>query len=275
MKKALIEDAVSDEYLSVNCCGCQHLYGYNTGSTRPNGRRDFHILYIAEGVCFLRAKENGEETAVPAGSVILYLPGEPQFYRFRSEIRSTSYFIHFSGTGCMELLRRANLLSERVFDIGESSTLKTLFGKLIDDFKLAAPLYEEICAGYLLQMISLIGRKLLYKNRSISVQQNSRIEEICRRMHRDYSTARAISDYAAECNLSESRFSHLFKESTGLSPHRYLLEIRIQRAQILLEETDLSIAQICAEIGITDQNYFSRIFKKMIGCSPTAYRKRD
>lgn len=275
MPHSFVEDPVSDEYLTVNCCGLQHLYGYNTGSTRPSGRRDFHILYITEGVCFLRDTEHGAETAVPAGSVILYLPGEPQFYRFRAEIRSTSHFIHFSGTGCTELLERAGLLGGRVFEIGDSNTLKTLFGKLIDDFNLSAPMYEDVCAGYLLQLLALIGRKKQYRARGLSSQQNTRIEEICRKMHRDYRTDRAIAEYAAECRLSESRFSHLFKENTGLSPHRYLLEIRIAKACELLEDTDLSIAQICAEIGIADQNYFSRVFKKIRNCSPSEYRRRE
>lgn len=267
------EDAPSDDYLSVNCCGCQHLGDYPTGSSRPSGRRDFHLLYVTEGVCFLRNSEDGEETAVPAGSVILYLPAEPQFYRFRAGIRSTSYFIHFSGTGCTDLLRRAGMLGGRVFTVGESTTLTSLFGKLIDDFNLAAPLSEDLCAGYLAQFIALVGRSISYGSGPLSVRQNARIEEICRRMHRDYRSDRPIAEYAAACSLSESRFSHLFKESTGVSPHRYLLNVRIAKACELLEDTDLPIAQICAEIGISDQNYFSRAFKKSRGCSPTEHRK--
>ena len=274
MPHPFVEDRISDEYLSVNCCGCQHHYGYDRGSTRPNGRRDFHILYITEGVCFLRKEEHGEEIAVPAGSVILYFPGEPQFYRFRAEIPSTSYYIHFSGTGCTDLLSRAGLSQSGIVEIGDSNTLKALLGKLIDDFNLSAPMYEELCAGYLLELLSLIGRKLQYKSMGISTQQNTRIEGICRQMHRDYRSDRTISDYAAECRLSESRFSHLFKERTGVSPHRYLLEIRIGYACELLMGTDLSIAQICTEIGIADQNYFSRVFKKIQHCSPSEYRKR-
>ena len=268
------DDKVSSEYLAVNCCGCQHLHGYTTGSSRPHGRKDFHILYIAEGACYLRDSEYGTEFSVPAGSVILYLPGEPQFYRFHAEIRSTSYFIHFSGTACEELLSRAEMLGKRVFDVGESNTIKNLFGKLIDDFYLAPPLYKEVTAAYLQALIALIGRKLAYRTSHVSSSQSHRIEEICRAMHRDYRKGRAISDYAEELSLSESRFSHLFKESTGVSPHRYLLDIRISRACELLLETDLSIAQICFEIGIGDQNYFSRVFKKVRGCSPSAYRKR-
>ena len=273
MEKTVVEDPVSNEFLSINCCGCQHLHGYDVGSNRPNGRRDFHILYIAEGVCFVRREK--EEIAVPAGSVILYLPGEPQHYRFRAEIRSTSYYIHFSGTGCLELLRRAGMLEDRIYEIGDSNTVKTVFGRLIDDFQLASPLYEELTAGYLLQLISLIGRKLAERKRGLSSQQNRRIEEICRKMHRDFRSNRTIADYAEECSLSESRFSHLFKESTGTSPHHYLLQVRIERARELLENTDLSIAQICGEIGICDQNYFSRAFKKLHGCSPSAYRRQE
>jgi AraC-like DNA-binding protein len=269
------DDRVSNEYLSVNCCGCQHLFGYNTGSSRPGGRRDFNILYITEGTCFIREGEHEPETAVPAGSVILYLPGEPQFYRFSAEIRSTSYFIHFSGTGCSELLRRAEMLGKRVFDIGDSATLQGIYSRLIDDFYRSAPMHEELSAAYLMQLIALIGRKLQNQKTGLSVQQNNRIEDICRAMHRDYKKDRALSEYAAACTLSESRFSHLFKESTGVSPHRYLLNLRLTKARELLENTDLSIAQICREVGIADQNYFSRVFKKLHGCSPSAYRHMD
>ena len=275
MRRYNDEDTVSSDYLSVNCCGCQHLFGYTTGSARPNGRRDFHILYITEGTCFIRDSDCGEESAAPKGSVILYLPCEPQFYRFHADIRSTSYFLHFSGTACEELLSRAGMLGRRVFDIGESTTITTLFGKLIDDFYLAPPLYREVTAGYLQQLIALIGRKLVYSTNNVSPSQNHRIEEICRLMHRNYRKGLAIAEYAQATSLSESRFSHLFKETTGVSPHRYLLDIRIDRACELLRETDLSVAQICGEIGIGDQNYFSRVFKKMRGCSPSAYRKQE
>ena len=51
-------EAISDEYLHVNHCGCNHLGGRDIGSLRPDGRVDYHILYIAEGCCYVTEKGN-------------------------------------------------------------------------------------------------------------------------------------------------------------------------------------------------------------------------
>jgi len=96
---------------------------------------------------------------------------------------------------------------------------------------------------------------------------------VCRKMIQNYGTDIDISEYAAECNISTSRFLHLFKESTGTSPQNYIISIRIKKACELLENTDLSILKVAEQVGICDQNYFSRLFKKHMGISPSEYRK--
>ena len=271
MSHYIREDRISSEHLEVISCGRQEFLQYDARCRRPAGRVDYHFLYIARGHCYLG---EGEDRALPAGSLILYLPGEPQYYAFHAGEESVSYFVHFSGTGSEEMLARAGLLEERIFEVGESSSLTSLFGKIADEHSLSLPLSRELAAGYLQQMIALIGRKLIRAQSNIPPGHNYRIEDICRRMHRHYRHNLSVAEYAAACNLSESRFSHLFRESTGLSPHRYLQEIRIARACELLEETDLSVFQIAVEVGIGDQNYFSRIFRQTRGCSPSAYRRR-
>ena len=73
-------------------------------------------------------------------------------------------------------------------------------------------------------------------------------------------------------SLSRSRFSHLFKDQTGLPPAQYLKQLRIQRARELLETTSHSIKVICALIGIKDESHFVRDFGKLYGLSPSKYR---
>ena len=95
-------EKVSNDYISVNACGRQYLFTKRRGSYRPYGRKDYHILYIAEGRCLVTL--NGETTEAPKGSVIVYLPGQPQEYSFYPEDSSISYYIHFTGVGCEQLL---------------------------------------------------------------------------------------------------------------------------------------------------------------------------
>ena len=160
MKKTSSE-AISNEYLHVNSCGCEHLYGQDIGSLRPNGRIDYHLLYISEGCCYIT--ENNVDIAVPAGSVIVYLPQERQEYKFHSDINSTSYFIHFTGTACNELFKIFNLASKRVYFIGKSTQIENAFIQLIDEFHLKLPFYEYQCQSHLLVILSMISRRMSRK----------------------------------------------------------------------------------------------------------------
>ena len=268
--KKMSSEALSNEYLHVNSCGCEHLYGQNIGSLRPNGRIDYHILYISEGCCYVT--ENGVETAAPAGSVIIYLPNERQEYMFYSDVKSTSYFIHFTGTACNELLKKFNLSNGRIFYIGKSTQIESALNQLIDEMHLKLPFHEYQCHSYLLIILSLISRIISYSQSKTELRSKKLIEESCRYMFANYSKNISISEYAKMCNLSESRFSHLFKQHTGLNPTQYIINIKIQRAKELLENTDLPILQISEIIGMQSQNYFSRIFKKHTGMSPSKCR---
>lgn len=80
-----------------------------------------------------------------------------------------------------------------------------------------------------------------------------------------------ISDYIG---LSPSRLSGLFKEKTGHSPLNYFNLLKITRACELLDKTEMKLHQIGPKIGIEDPYYFSRLFSKIMGMSPKAYRAR-
>ena len=69
-----------------------------------------------------------------------------------------------------------------------------------------------------------------------------------------------------------SHFRKLFKEVSGMPPVKYVNRVRILRSLELLQTTRKSIAEIAAAVGIHDQNYYARLFKKMIGCSPSYYK---
>ena len=72
--------------------------------------------------------------------------------------------------------------------------------------------------------------------------------------------------------LSTSRIAHIFKDQIGMSIGEWRQEQRVNRAKLLLQTTNLNIADISRTIGFDDQLYFSRIFKKRIGLSPQKYR---
>jgi AraC family transcriptional regulator len=83
----------------------------------------------------------------------------------------------------------------------------------------------------------------------------------------------ALVDVARECELSVAQFARAFKRSTGLPPHRYLTERRIERARSLLVHTDLPLADVAVRCGFADQSHFTKLFRRSIGVSPGSFRR--
>ncbi len=84
----------------------------------------------------------------------------------------------------------------------------------------------------------------------------------------------SLDDVSRVVNISPYYFSKVFKEESGLNFIEYLTNIRIEHAKKLLENSSLSIKEICVSCGYTDPNYFSRSFKKNVGVTPTEYKEK-
>lgn len=82
-----------------------------------------------------------------------------------------------------------------------------------------------------------------------------------------------LEDLADKCNLSVSRFKHLFKEETGIPPAEYIIRQKVEKAQVLIEEQKLSIKNIAYDLGFSSPAYFSTVFKQYNGYSPTSHTK--
>jgi AraC-like DNA-binding protein len=77
---------------------------------------------------------------------------------------------------------------------------------------------------------------------------------------------------ADEARLSPYHFAHIFKRFTGVAPHQYVMQRRLERAKHLLGDTDLPIADIAAQLGYASQSHFSEAFHHTTGVTPLTYR---
>lgn len=260
---------LSDDFLHINACGYQHFLGIKAGSRRLNGRIDYHILYISKGSCLVTL--DGREIIVPENSLIFYPPHTPQIYFFGPEDESVSYYIHFSGTQCESILKSLNLYNNRILNLGSNAHLENILERLVGEFNVKKPFYEQCCQGLFIDFLTAAARKNEY-NISSAQSQNKMIYDICKIMHERYAENLTIEQYAKISNISPGRFTHIFTRTIGTSPKQYLLKIKLEHALELISNTDLSIAQISDLVGISDCNYFSRLFKKHTGHPPGFYR---
>lgn len=94
------------------------------------------------------------------------------------------------------------------------------------------------------------------------------IEEHCLRAIR-------LDELAALTGLSPSHFSHAFKASTGLPPHRWQMKVRMVRVKEFLRRRDMSLTTVAAETGFADPAHFARVFRRQVGVSPSIWRKAN
>lgn len=99
------------------------------------------------------------------------------------------------------------------------------------------------------------------------------IYQIIRSVQTHYRADIRIQDIAHELGYSYSYVSEVFKEVTGNTLQNYLIEVRIRRAKELLETKRYSIGEISTLLGYKNQQSFSRVFKKVVGCTPIAYKE--
>ena len=81
-----------------------------------------------------------------------------------------------------------------------------------------------------------------------------------------------LAELANLVQISPYYFGRLFKQSTGITPHQYVTQCRIEKAQQFLKRRDLSITYISQQIGFHDQSHFSKTFSKIVGLTPKKYR---
>ena len=90
-----------------------------------------------------------------------------------------------------------------------------------------------------------------------------------------YTESILVEEIAAFIGLSTDYFSRMFKQYTGLTPVEYIRYIRLAKAAELLQQPDISIADVAMKVGFEDQGYFSRQFKQVIGVSPSTFQREN
>lgn len=81
-----------------------------------------------------------------------------------------------------------------------------------------------------------------------------------------------LEDIAGAARMSVFHFSRTFRKATGAGPHRYLVQVRVERVKALLISSDQGLAAIADETGFSDQSHMSKVFKKFTGMSPRTFR---
>ena len=239
---------------------------------RPKGRVDWQLVYInaGEGHFIL----DGHEVIVPAGNMVLYQPKQEQHYYFLGKDQSQYWFVHFTGRQVKSILKHYEIpLDGYVLHTGISYEYEDLFKRMRDELLECAFCYEENLTYLLRELLIIMNRRMNQDIPRIKGFVQDEIDHARDYFKDHYNEEISIEQYAASRNMSTSWFSKCFRDIVGVSPMKYILDQRIRNAQILLETSDFTITEIAHTLGYENPMYFSRVFHKAKGQSPSKYRK--
>lgn len=243
-------------------CKPGHSYG-------PVLRSGYLIHYVLEGNGYFQVQ--GKTYRLGEGDAFLICPDELIYYEADKKHPWTYTWIGFQGVKIREYLERTSLLATPVFHYGQDDRIRLCHEKMFEANQLPAN-RDLIMNSILYEYLFLLVRKFPREHVSSSEKQTVYVEEALRCIEARYTQELSIQSIADELGLDRSYLHRLFKAATGSSPQEYLLDLRIRKACSLLEKTDLSVAIIALSVGYEDTLYFSRLFKRKKGVSPTQYR---
>lgn len=246
-------------------------YYPNAKGHRVNRREhgDHLLLYAVGGEGELRV--NGQLHRVQRGDVMMLPKGLPHAYRASDHDPWTLYWVHFDGEDADAFWRHLDFRPEQpVRHLGAAAKLVADFETLMELRNTGFAESSFIhAANQLRQMLALMGHLV---ERQQHPEGKFDLETIHAFMQEKLHGKLDLATLAAMVGMSRHGFCRRYKAITGNSPYQHYLYLKMERACYLLDVTDKSISEIAESLGYDDPYYFSRVFRKVMGMSPTHYR---
>lgn len=240
---------------------------------RRQGAPEHILIYCTGGSGWYEVGQ--VRTMLAAGEALIIPAHMPHIYAASEQEPWSIHWVHFTGLeGDYLATLPPEPLHKLAVDAACGRTVEAIFRQCYDSFWGGFVLSRLVYAA---KLVHHLLAELLYNNPAFSPSLRSSrfhsLEPTFAYLVENLHNPLTLAQMAAHAGLSESQFSHLFKQQTGHSPLAYFIQLKMQHACSLLAMTQLSVQEIAEEVGYSDGYYFSRLFKKVAGVSPREYRR--
>lgn len=251
---------------------------------RPSGFPAHQVFLIRSGSGCFRDLESGKEMILEPGMALVIPAGRGhEYYPLSSEPWHVG-FLGIGGSLAEDLLAVNGLLPPSPLRPESFEVCWTLFG---DIWHQAAALQEGTLQAEAVESMSVTLYRLLLLLRrqkpaavesdgscALETLQGGPLQKAVNFLNRHYAGPVLISNIAAAAGYSVQHFQRLFVQEYGITPHKYLQNLRLKRAlQLMKENPSMPVQEIALSIGM-ETNYFIRMFRGAYGCTPGAMRRR-
>ena len=237
--------------------------------------KDAVIHYISKG--YGTFKINDEVYNLKQGDIFILLKGMNVEYIASIDEPWEYYWIGFSGSKANECLKRTAIIESYAASCKEDSKIphiilnmceisKTYNPSCSDDILLLKELYSLLYA-----LIEEFPRPFEYKDKEL----HAYIQEAINFINSNYMNSITVNEIANHVNLSRSYLYKMFIKNLKISPQKYLINLRMYKATLLLKNTKIPIGEVASKVGYSDSLLFSKTFSRYFSMSPLNYRNNQ
>ena len=237
--------------------------------------KDAVIHYITKG--YGTFKINDEVYNLKQGDIFILLKGMNVEYIASMDEPWEYYWIGFSGSKANECLKRTAIIESYAASCKENSKIphiilnmceisKTYNPSCSDDILLLKELYSLLYA-----LIEEFPKPFEYKDKEL----HAYIQEAINFINSNYMNSITVNEIANHVNLSRSYLYKMFIKNLKISPQKYLINLRMYKATLLLKNTKIPIGEVASKVGYSDSLLFSKTFSKYFSMSPLNYRNNQ
>lgn len=247
-----------------------HYFDWSNGRTLD----EYQIIYIPIGKGVFESA-SCEQQQIKEGTIIFLFPGEWHRFKPNPQTGWDEFWVGFKGA-IIENIVQQHFLSRKnaVQDIGLSEKIIQLFTNIIEITKEERMVYQPLACGivmHLLGEIHALAKQQFYRGEEGTESIINKARIIFRtNIAQDIN----IEKVAKELCVSYAWFRKAFKAYTGMAPHQYLIQLKIEKSKMLLTNYSIAIKEIASSLNFESPFYFSKLFKEKTGISPATYRKK-
>lgn len=227
-----------------------------------------HLMLLVErGEVVFRGEH---AITVPAGAAIYLPPDTPVHFLFCAGKNTSYYWFGFYGSESLTLVQQAGIVPMQAFSPSNITAISSHIEELLQ-FPTDSPFYPHAASGCLQWCLAQLSRQA---NTSTESEQEQLIRRVAARLREQPELPANNAELAESCGFSVGHFIRLFKQYMGCTPHQYHLQERMKRACTLLRDTSMSVTEIALVLGVENPLYFSNLFRRVNGISPSEYRQQ-
>ena len=250
----------------------KHPVGYYFNVDKGRILNEYQLLYITNGNGVFTYGNSKQSCLITEGKMFFLTPGVWHTYKPLENSGWNEYWIGFKGEIIEKIVKEGFFLNKNpVFNIGMNEEIIDLYYKAIEIANEERSGFQQALSGIVMNILGL----MYYRNKTRAFEDEELINKINKAkviMREDVYKNITAEDISKSLGISYSGFRRAFKELTGTSPSKYMLELKLNEAKLLLYNTNLPIKEISYSLNFENPDYFPIFFKKRTGKTPSEYR---